>query len=183
VFSIRFAETDSDLLAVLELQRINLRKNISPSKWAEEGFLTAVYDLDYLREMNQRTPFILSETQNQIAGYLLACDREHALKHPLLQDLVFQIEKTSFLGKPLHEIPYILIGQICIAKFARRQGLTARLYSAFRTQYSPSYELAITDVAEDNPGSIQAHEKIGFKTLNELYFEDRKYRMILWNWE
>ena len=54
--TICLASTDRDIQEIRDLQEANLKDNIPLENRLSDGFLTAKYELDFLREMNGLTP-------------------------------------------------------------------------------------------------------------------------------
>ena len=56
---IKLASTESELIEIKNLQRINLKGNLSSDEKKTEGFLTAEYSLSFLKKINQDSPAII----------------------------------------------------------------------------------------------------------------------------
>jgi RimJ/RimL family protein N-acetyltransferase len=59
------------------------------------------------------------------------------------------------------------MGQICVAKAFRGQGVFDGLYAKMRTICAGEFDFTITEVAARNTRSMRAHERVGFKTLHQ----------------
>ena len=66
------------------------------------------------------------------------------------------------------------MGQICIAKNYRKQGIFRGLYHFYKAELQYQFNYLITEVAAINPRSMQAHEAVGFKII-----DDFKIRIVL----
>ena len=88
---------------------------------------------------------------------------------PELASLFDQIDKLSYDGQPVSQLPYYVMGQVCVADGYRGQGLFDQLYAHHRTIYGGDYQLLITDISARNTRSIRAHERVGFRPLREFY--------------
>jgi predicted GNAT superfamily acetyltransferase len=71
------------------------------------------------------------------------------------------------------------MGQVCIAKGYRGQGIFQGLYQEMANQLEPHFEYIITEVSKRNPRSIRAHEKVGFLNVREYTSDDGEEWVIL----
>lgn len=173
---------DSELRAIQALQCANLRKNVSETEAAENGFLMAEYSLEFLRQMHECHPAILALDGTQLAGYALVASRQVRDGHPLLDDLCTQIDGVIYQGRKLADAKYVVVGQLCVAKAHRGKGLVQRMYQHFRESLQPEYAYCITDIAQDNPRSLRAHLKTGFQVIHSIEFDGLVWNVVLWDW-
>ncbi|MBL9169203.1 MAG: GNAT family N-acetyltransferase [Verrucomicrobiales bacterium] len=178
----KLVDQECELKSILALQAANLRRNLAEEEAAREGFLTAEYELDYLRRMNQSEPSVVAVDGDRIVGYALAATQAIRHGNPLLADLFRQIDPLDFRGKLLREVPYVVVGQLCIAKGYRGIGLVGQIYGHFRRSMQGRYQCAVTDVARSNVRSLKAHWKMGFRTIHSISFDGLEWEVVLWNW-
>ena len=57
------------------------------------------------------------------------------------------------------------MGQVCVAKEFRGQGVFHQLYAAHKSLLSKQYNYCITEVSTRNLRSLQAHFVVGFELL------------------
>jgi ribosomal protein S18 acetylase RimI-like enzyme len=176
------ASSDADILGIKQLQDQNLKSAVTPQEAAEQGFVTAVYSFDFLKEMNTHTPAIVAKDNEIIAGYALATTRAAGEKHHLLHELFIAIDSVTYNGQPLKHSKYLVVGQLCVAKRYRGQALVQRMYDEMKKIYSSKFTYCITDVAEDNPRSLKAHLKSGFKVVDTLQYGGISWHIVLWDW-
>lgn len=172
----------SELSGILELQRRNLRKNLSESEAAEQGFLIAEYSLESLQRMNAAHPSIVAVDGDRVAGYVLATVREAGLMDPFLADLIRQIDRLEFDGEALSKVDYVVVGQLCVDKEYRGQGLVPRLYQHFRTSLESHFRYGITEVARLNTRSLKAHAAVGFQVIHTIESNGLEWSVVLWDW-
>lgn len=182
MITIQRVTKDSELGAIRALQSANLRKNLSPIEASEQGFLIAEYSLDFLRQMHECHPSIIAIDGDQLAGYALVTSRRLRSGHPLLDDLCRQIDGLTYRQRKLGDTNYVVVGQLCVAKEHRGKGLVPRLYQQFRESLHAKYEYCVTDIAQANPRSLQAHFKTGFQVIHSIQFEGLKWNVVLWDW-
>lgn len=179
---IRLVDRDSDLRGIQELQTRNLRRNISESEASEFGFLIAEFDLEFLRLMNRSRPSIVAVAGGQVVGYAVVATKAIRDGNPLLTALFDQIDLLEFQGRCLAAADYVVVGQLCVGKKYRGQGLVPRLYQHFRSSLEAEHPCAITEVAKANLRSFRAHRKVGFETIHVMVYEGLEWEVVLWDW-
>ena len=70
------------------------------------------------------------------------------------------------------------MGQICVAKNYRNQGIFRGLSNAMKAHVQPEFDSIITEVDAKNTRSLQAHYAVGFKELKTYYSDDRDWVLI-----
>ena len=177
------AKTISDLRQIIDLQAANLPANISEEEFHKEGFVTVKHDLNLLKEMNGITPHIIAKKGEKIIGYTLSMNKVFQSRIPVLKPMFEQIDALSFEDNPLSCADYIIMGQVCIAKGYRGQGIFRGLYHEMKSSLSSKYPYVITEIDYLNKRSLKAHQKVGFEQLHEYHSADEKHWIIvLWNW-
>lgn len=176
------ASTNEELIGILHLQALNLRKNIDTATAADQGFLTAEYTLNYLQEMHKVAPSIIAKDGDKVVGYALVATKEVRNGHDLMADLFNVIDTKTYKGQLLKEVNYVVVGQLCVGEGYRGQGLVKRLYDHFRDCLAAEYEYLITDVAQANVRSLNAHKKSGFQVIDTLVYGGIGWDIVLWDW-
>ena len=171
-----------DLKGIQTLQSENLRKNIDAVEAASQGFLMAEYSLQFLQLMHQSAPSIIAKDADKVVGYALVATQAVRNEHDLLADLFNTIDQTSFEGKPLKDSSYVVVGQLCVSKDYRGQGLVQKLYGHFRTCLENEYDFCITDVAQANTRSLKAHKNTGYQVIDTLSYGGIGWDIVLWDW-
>jgi ribosomal protein S18 acetylase RimI-like enzyme len=172
------ANNDNDLRQILDLQARNLPQNISTSEAKSQGFVTAHHNLSLLKKMNVPYPHIVAKDGNKTIGYALVMQRSFATEIPVLTPMFEQINSLSFDGKKLGESKYFVMGQVCIEKGYRGQGVFKNLYAEMQKRMSPYFDYIITEVAMRNTRSMRAHEKAGFEVIHQ-YTASEDWAIIL----
>ena len=171
-----------ELIGIRDLQALNLKQNITAEEAIDQGFLTAVYTIDYLQEMNSVSPSIITKDNDKVVGYALVVTKESRKGHDLIEGLFDAIDECEYNGKTLKDVNYVVVGQLCVAKEYRGQGLVQKLYGHFRNCLSNEFTYLVTDVAQANVRSLKAHKKRGFKVINELMYGGFGWDIVLWDW-
>jgi ribosomal protein S18 acetylase RimI-like enzyme len=173
----------SELTGIRALQALNLRKNIDAETALSQGFLTAAYTMDYLQAMHDASPSIIAKDGDDVVGYVLVATKEVRNGHDLMADLFNVIDTKYYKGKCLKEVNYVVVGQLCVAKDYRGQGLVKRMYDYYQDCYAAAYEYLITDVAQANTRSLNAHKKSGFIVIDTLVYAGIDWDIVLWDWK
>ena len=169
---------DHELQQILDLQFLNLPQNISPEESSSQGFVTVHHDFALLKQMNSPYPHIVARDGEQIAGYALVMLRAFQKEIPVLFEMFHQIDTTVYSGQKLGEAKYFIMGQVCVDKPYRGQGVFAGLYEEMARRMSPHFDYIITEVARSNPRSMRAHEKVGFERIHN-YVDGRHWEVLL----
>ena len=162
------AHTDDDLHAILALQQANLPKAISAGEAREQGFVTVEHDFPLLREMNNLFPHAIAREGTELAGYALAMMPSFGDRIPVLRAMCERLDRLSWAGVPLSELRYGIMGQVCVAKPYRGQGVFAGVYEDLGRRMAPHFDLLVTEIAIRNTRSLRAHEKIGFVEMERF---------------
>ncbi len=169
------------LRRILELQQLNLPNNISPQEKFKEGFVTVEHDYNLLQKMNSPFPHIIAVDNDIIIAYALVMLKELRKEIKVLKPMFNQIDKV--LLKSGKSIRYFVMGQVCIDKAYRSKGIFYGLYNKMKEEMSENFEAIITEVDPENPRSLYAHLKQGFKILDSYKDEHgRPWELIIWDW-
>jgi predicted GNAT superfamily acetyltransferase len=180
--TICLATTDREIQEIRDLQEVNLKENVTAENRLSDGFLTAKYELDFLKAMNDLTPAIIAKQKGVLVGYALATDRSLLAQHPLLNDLGTQINKILFGVKFISDFDYLVVGQLCVEKEVRGRGLAQDIYAQFKATYENRYPFAVTDIDQVNHSSLRTHLKVGFITLSTLNYGESNWDVVVWDW-
>ncbi len=169
-----------DLLPIIELQKVNLGRNLSDTEKAEQGFVSVETSLDLLTRINSQSGIIVARINNTVIGYIIRMTDADTDTIPLLKPFTARFPTITFEGKSLTEYRYCILGQVCIQKEYRGQGLLEKLYTEFRNQSAEKYDLAISEIGTSNPRSLHVHTtKIGFKVAQEYSAEERNWYIVI----
>jgi len=172
------ARSDATRRQILELQRENLAERLSPAEAAEQGFVTVRHDLGLLERIAGPHGHVVAMDGDRVVGYALVMLKEFASAVPILVPMFERIERLPIGGRP-----YFVMGQVCVAKERRGQGLFRSLYEELRRHMRGAYDIVVTEVAARNTRSLRAHEKVGFRPV--LRYEDggETWEIVVWNWD
>jgi GNAT superfamily N-acetyltransferase len=171
----------ADLQRILELQSANLATSIDAEELRSQGFVTAVHSLESLQQMHALGPSIIAKAGDQLAGYALTMLVEARRAVPILEPMFQLFEQLQWHGRPLLELRHYVMGQVCISKPFRGQGLFDALYQGHQAAYRERFELLVTQVSARNPRSLRAHERVGFEPIHR--FRDRVDEWVVLGWD
>lgn len=168
------ADSLKELEQVLVLQQRNLPKNISPEESTKEGFVTVEHSLEVLKSMNDVCGHILAIDDDKVVGYALCMHPKFAEDIEVLRPMFKEIETALNDG-----IPYMVMGQICVAKSHRGQGIFRKLYQTMKEKLPMGFDTIVTEVDGKNKRSLDAHAAIGFQELRRYYADHKEWVIII----
>lgn len=180
---IKRVENDSEIKGIKELQMRNHKSILSKEEMASQGFVTAEYSIDFLKKMNEAEPSVIAvDSTGQVVGYAIASPKSIQGHHSFLDELFNAADELTMAGIPVRNLNYILVGQLCVAKSHRGQGLVTAMYDFFRATLSPYYDCVITDVDLENPRSLKAHLNAGFQILATKTYGGLSWNVVFQRW-
>ncbi len=181
--TIKQACTVQELQGILDLQAENHLNNLSAEEKSIQGFVTVKHDFDQLLAMNQIAQHIIAKEGEEVVGYILAMTKASKNMIPVLVPMFDQFDELPYLGKMVSEFDYMVVGQVCVGKNHRGQGLFDRMYEAYRQEFKEKYEFAITEISLSNTRSMAAHNRVGFEVIHEFEDKTQAWAIVCWNWK
>ena len=177
------AQTEDELWQILALQKANLTEKLSLSEIQSQGFVTVSHDFDLLAEMNSKHRHIIAKSNDKVIGYALVMLESFKNRIPVLLPMFEQFNSIIYQGKLMAEINYFVMGQVCIAKGFRGQGIFKGLFEKMKLEMAADFHMVVTEVATRNQRSIKAHFNVGFKTIREYREKNSEHwAIIAWDW-
>ena len=170
------AASEQELHQILALQKQNMASGLSQEEVLQEGFITVGHTFDILKKMNDACPHIIAKDEDRVVGYALVMLRTFRDEIPVLWSM-FDTADTL-----LPNSSYVAMGQICIAKSHRRQGLFKGMYKYYRQQLQNDFDCLFTKVATANQRSLQAHMAVGFEVLKTEITDGVSWELVNWDW-
>lgn len=174
--------TEKELQQIQRLNQQNLKTNISAEEQKLEGFVSWTYSLELLKKMHSQAPSIIVKDGNEVVAYALVTLIEACDFHQDLQAMILNLSSVHYMGKPLMQYRFYLMGQICIQKEYRGEGVFDLLYKQHKTVYSEKFELLVTEISAANKRSLRAHEKLGFENIHTYNDGNDEWIVVVWNW-
>mmetsp|Transcript_24136 Transcript_24136/g.68008 ORF Transcript_24136/g.68008 Transcript_24136/m.68008 type:complete len:84 (+) Transcript_24136:1-252(+) len=81
------------------------------------------------------------------------------------------------------ETDYYVMGQVCVAKEHRGSGIFSAMYQHHKQLFSGKFKYCLTAISTSNPRSLQAHKKVGFRTIETYDDSVDAWNTVAWNWE
>ncbi len=156
------------------MQEKNLPPQLTEEVREKEGFLTVSHTLDLLDRMNQVCPHIVARADGRVVGYALCMHPDFSGEIPILMSMFEQIRLSL---SP--EQTFIVMGQVCVDKEYRKQGIFRGLYRTMKEVLSDQFELIVTEVDGRNRRSLDAHLAIGFRLLKKYQSDGRDWYLIV----
>jgi len=114
-----------------------------------------------------------------VIAYALVMDRSIEFKIPFLFPMFQHINAINYKNTILKNARYFIMGQVCIKKGYRGQGILQGLYKKMNSEMAPHFQYSITEVASKNPRSMRAHLKNGFTNLFTYNLKEEEWNILL----
>lgn len=167
------AQTIGELEAILKLQILNLPNSLSHTERVSEGFVTVSHSLEILEQMNSLCPHIIAKYDGDVVGYALCMMESFRNDIPILIPMFKEIDSVIQKGSS-----YMVMGQICIDKSYRGQGIFRGLYNYMTSELRNDFDMIITEVDASNTRSSGAHRSVGFEVLKTYCANDHEWELI-----
>lgn len=171
------ASTLDELEQIRTLQLQNSSQNISSEEKLQEGFVTVQHSVALLEQMNSACAHIIAKDNDAVVGFALVMLSGFRNEIKALIPMFERIDELVPKDKT-----YVVMGQICVDKNHRKQGIFRGLYHFYRKELQHQFDYLITEVAAINLRSMQAHEAIGFKIIDTYDEDGIVWNIILWDW-
>jgi ribosomal protein S18 acetylase RimI-like enzyme len=165
------------------LNQLNLKQNLPGEEREKEGFVSWLYSIELLEQMNELSPGIVASDGDKIVGYALTTLKEARSFHKDLETMFLHLDPVPYLGKPLSEHHFYCMGQICVDKDYRGKGLVRLLYEKHKAEYGQRFDFILTEISINNPRSQKAHEKVGFRTIHSYKDGMDEWNVVVWDWK
>ena len=176
-------ESEGQIREIMDLQKSNVKQVLSHSEIRQEGFVTCQHNFELLRQMNVPHAHTVIVDDGKVVGYALVMLPEWRGKIKVLESMFLQMEQIRFRGKSLDEYNFLIMGQVCIAKSHRGQGLFKKMYQEYSERLSPHFDFCITEVDATNKRSLSAHLAEGWEMLHQYQPGDgHDWVMIIRDW-
>lgn len=156
------AATAADFDAILGLQAVNLRGALDE---LHDGFLTVRHRRGDLERFGRPVPHIVARGPTDLLGYVLSMPPEHRDVIPMLTPMFVELESHQWRGRPIADVDYTVVGQVCVAARARGRGVFRALYETWFAAQAATFDLALTEIDAANERSLRAHLAVGFEEI------------------
>lgn len=159
------ANSTEELIQILGLQKDNLKSTLVSEEQLKDGFVTINHNIELLEELNAPYHHIIAKDGPMVVGYALVTPPDKVSCIPLLQSTVDELHDVFYNQNRVLDLKYFIMGQVCIEKTYRGQGIFGGLYREMRKRMKPNFDIIITEISTNNKRSMHAHKKEGFKIL------------------
>jgi predicted GNAT family N-acyltransferase len=171
------ASTLDELEQIRTLQLQNSSQNISSEEKLQEGFVTVQHSIALLEQMNSACAHIIAKDNDAVVGFALVMLSGFRNEIKILIPMFERID-----GLVPKDKTYVVMGQICVAKNYRKQGIFRGLYHFYKEELQHQFDYLITEVAAINLRSMSAHEAVGFKIIDTYEEDGIVWNIMLWDW-
>jgi predicted GNAT family N-acyltransferase len=171
------ASSLDELEQIRTLQLQNSSQNITSEEKLQEGFVTVQHTVALLEQMNSACAHIIAKDNDIVVGFSLVMLSSFRNEIKVLIPMFERID-----GLVPKDKTFVVMGQICVDKNYRKQGIFRGLYHFYREELQHKFDHLITEVAAINLRSMQAHEAIGFKTIDNYEEDGIVWNIMLWDW-
>ncbi|PCJ95418.1 MAG: GNAT family N-acetyltransferase [Flavobacteriaceae bacterium] len=167
-------ETTQELNQIIALQKKNLFNGLTLEEREKEGFVSVTHSLVILERMNTKCAHTIAVHNNIVIGFALSMHPMFAMDIELLKPMFVEIEKNLPRGQS-----YITMGQICIDKTYRGQGIFRKLYVTMKKRVLSKFDVIVTEVDASNTRSLNAHYAVGFSDLTTYISNGQTWKLIV----
>jgi L-amino acid N-acyltransferase YncA len=177
------AGSKNDLDGILALQKANLARGLAADEIQSQGFVTVDHTYEQLEQLNDYEKHVIAKDSNKVIAYVLAMTQQSRNDIPILVPMFEIFDRVLYKGKKITEYNYLLVGQVCVYKAYRGQGIFDKCYAAYKKFYGSKYDFAITEIATSNQRSLNAHFRVGFKVIHSYIGpEGTEWEVVVWEW-
>jgi GNAT superfamily N-acetyltransferase len=177
------SKTKEELEQILALQQQNLAVGLTAGEIAAQGFVTVSHSFDDLYKMNELEAHVIAKDNDRVIAYLLAMTVRSRFDIPILLPMFEMFEEVTYQHKKIADYNYMVVGQVCVAAGYRGQGIFDACYAAYKNYFKDRYDFAITEIATRNQRSLNAHKRVGFKTIHQYTAPDgEEWNIVVWDW-
>lgn len=170
-------QDERELQQILDLQRTNLSRNLSPEEIRTQGFVTVEHTLDVLKRMHALAPSIVARNGEHLVGYALVMPVECRSWFSILEPMFLRLDRLG-----MAEQRFYVMGQICVAAPSRGRGVFDLLYRTHRQLLRTKYDFSVTEVSTRNTRSMRAHQRIGFEEIDRYRDATDEWSLLRWDW-
>lgn len=179
------AESEKDLEGIIALQKKNLPTNLTAEEIVSQGFVTVIHNRQDLEKMNAIEQHIIckDEEHDKVVAYLLCMTAASKKDIPVLVPMFEIFDEIFYFGKRVSDYNYMVVGQVCVDKNYRGQGVLDYCYQLYRQSFKDKYDFAITEIACSNTRSLNAHKRIGFTEIHHYTSSvPELWSIVAWKW-
>lgn len=176
-----FASNNNHFRQIVNLQTVNLKRNLSIKEIKEQGYVSVQHNLELLKAMNSPFPHTIAIENDNVIGYVLSMTRDKKEQVPMLKPMIDEIDLFVYNGELMKHQKYVIVGQVCVSKSYRSTGLFTKIYEHHKSRMKPHFDYLVTGILRSNKRSLRAHEKVGFEILSIFSDEEGVWENVICN--
>lgn len=162
---------------IVNLENENLLDIFNESEQIH-GFLSVKFSIEQFKEMDKDLCVFVALKEDKVVGYLAASTFAFDKKFKILSCMIQQCEHLVLNGKPLFSQKLCIPGSIYIHKEYRGKDIFINLYQKLFDYLSNAFDIAVTFVSQINKRSLEAHKKIGMKSIDSFEFKNASFNVL-----
>jgi GNAT superfamily N-acetyltransferase len=176
MFKTQLTADRADFAQILALQNLNHPTVLSADERAQQGFVTLAHTMKMLDGIRGAHGHAVAKVDGAVIGYALVMQPAARAQFDLLLPMFARLDAyNAALG-----LRYVVMGQICVARAYRGQGVFDALYHLLRDELSPHFDYVATEVSRLNTRSLHTHARVGFVPISGD--EQPLWQTIVWDW-
>ena len=181
--SYHLAMRPAELEQIIDLQNRNHVNNLSAEQRQREGFVTLRHDMNLLNEISGQYHHVIARDGHKVVGYALTMLKEYQHLIPSLLPMFERVNSLTLNETPINQLRYVMMGQICIDQEHRGRNIANGLYQKMKIALRPHFDMIVTEIATSNERSLLAHQKVGFKIIDQHLAENsEEWKIVAWDW-
>ncbi len=161
--------TINEAKQIFELQKKNLKENLSPEDKKSQGFLSLNNSIEEIEDLINDNLVIVIKDWEKVVWYEIVITLEKAQKIAFEKPLLDNSSNMEYLWKPLVDYKYCIMWQTCVDTNYRWMKIPEMLKNLFIEKFWWKFDLWICEISEENTRSINAH-------IGKLWFK------VIWNY-
>lgn len=176
------SKSSDDLQGIIALQRANLKALITVEEKEAQGFVFVQHSLEDLQKLDAIEGQVVALDVDKVVAYILVMTKDSKSEIPQLIPMFNQFDQVEYLDRKVSEYNYVAVGQVCIGKEYRGDGLFEKSYQYYRELFSEKYDFAITEISTSNLRSLRAHKRVGFEGVHTFHDGVEEWNIVIWDW-
>ncbi|REG78258.1 GNAT family N-acetyltransferase [Algoriphagus antarcticus] len=182
MLTITQSKSKADLQGIINLQRANLSAQFSAEEKESQGFLFVQHSIDDLKKLSDIEAHVIALDRNKVVAYILTMTQASRVEIPQLLPMFLQFDQIEYDGKKVSDYNYLVVGQVCIGKEYRGEGLFDKCYKKYRELFAGKYDFSITEISTSNHRSMRAHQRIGFEVIHTFHDLVEEWSIVVLDW-
>lgn len=167
--------TNTDIQGVLDLQKVNLYKNLTEEQ-RKSGFVTTPFTKEQLQELVASNGLFALKVQGKIKGYTMAASWDYFAQWAIFPFMLGRLKGNKYNGIEISASNSYQYGPVCIANDLRGSNAFPLVFEEMRLEMTKRYPIGITFINQVNQRSYQAHiKRLNMNMVDKFKFSGRNY--------